>query len=102
MHDKLFANQSALAVDDLKGYAKALSLDPAKFNECLDSGKQAGKIRVDIAEGRRVGARGAPGFFLGMTQPNQSSFKAVKFINGAQPYAQFKEAIDGLLTPTAR
>ena len=101
MHDKLFSNQSALAVDNLKEYAKALSLDTEKFTTCLDSGKEAAGIRTDIAEGQKVGARGTPGFFLGLTQPNEPTFKAVKFINGAQPYAEFKGAIEGLLSTAA-
>ena len=39
-HDKLFANQGALEVDDLKKHAADLGLDTARFNECLDSGKK--------------------------------------------------------------
>src|SRR5690606_14570992 len=31
LHDKMFANQRALGVDDLKGYAKEAGMDAAKF-----------------------------------------------------------------------
>ena len=102
MHDKLFTNQNALATDNLITYARSVGLDEGKFKECLDGGRYASKIRADQAEGRKVGVSGTPGFFLGLTQPNQSTIKAVKFINGAQPYANFKDAIDTLLTVAAK
>jgi len=97
MRDKLFTNQTALAAEDLATYAKAVGLDGAKFKECLDSGKEAAKIRSDLSEGQRAGVTGTPGFFLGLTQPNETTIKAVKNIVGAQPFATFKEAIDTLL-----
>jgi len=97
MHGKLFANQTALAADNLVEYSKAVSLDVDKFKECLDSGKQTAKVRSDQAEGRKIGVSGTPGFFIGLTRPNESTIKAVKMISGAQPYAQFKDAIDNLL-----
>ena len=37
-HDVLFANQRALQIDRLKGYATDLELDAAAFASCLDSG----------------------------------------------------------------
>jgi len=97
MHDKLFTNQTKLTADDLASHAKEVGLDAAKFKECLGSGKQAAKIRDDQAEGRKAGVSGTPGFFMGLTQANQSTVKAVKFINGAQPYANFKDGIEDLL-----
>ena len=102
MHDKLFSNQTKLTAADLAAHAQEVSLDAAKFKECLDSGRQAGKIRTDLADGAKAGVRGTPGFFIGLTSPGGPTFKAVKFINGAQPYAQFKEAIDGLLTTASK
>ena len=97
MHEMLFENQTALAVDKLVEYAKTVGLDGGKFKECLDSGKQAEKVRGDQADGRKVGISGTPGFFVGLTQPNASTIKAVKMISGAKPFAQFKDAIDNLL-----
>ena len=99
MHDVLFENQKQLTRTDLDAHAQKVGLDAAKFKECLDSGRQVNRIRTDLADGSKAGARGTPGFFLGLTQPNEPTVKAVKFINGAQPYAQFKEAIDALLGP---
>lgn len=98
MHDRLFANSTALGLKDLSQHARALALDLPKFQECLDSGKQAGKIRSDLAEGQKAGVQGTPTFFLGLTEPNDTQITAVKIIRGAQPYAAFKQAIESLLS----
>jgi predicted DsbA family dithiol-disulfide isomerase len=97
MHDKLFENQRALEPSDLTGYAKGLSLDMGKFQECMDSGKYADKIKNDMVEGQKAGIRGTPGFLIGVTDPNGSTVKVVKIIRGAQPYNVFKETIDETL-----
>ncbi len=97
MHDRLFANQSALGRKDLTAQAEALGLDVGAFDKCVDSSKEAAKVREDAVEAARAGARGTPIFFLGLTVPDGSELKAVRVIRGAQPYAAFKEAIDGLL-----
>ena len=38
-HDVLFANQQALASEDLKKHADTLGLEPRAFSQCLDGGK---------------------------------------------------------------
>ncbi len=98
MHDRLFANQQALAPNNLPQHAQALGLDVPTFQQCLDGGKYAAEIRKDLAEGQKAGVTGTPGFFLGMTSPNDSKVKTLKVLKGAQPYASFKEAIDSLLS----
>jgi protein-disulfide isomerase len=97
MHDRLFGNQSALAPADLPGHARALGLDGEKFEKCLESSQTAESIRQDLADAQKAGVRGTPSFFLGLTVPGGEGVKAVQMIQGAQPYAAFKEAIDGLL-----
>jgi protein-disulfide isomerase len=97
MHDRLFANQSTLGRKDLSAHAQALGLDNSAFDSCLDSGKGAAKIRKDVADSERLGARGTPIFFLGVTDPGSSQLKAVRLIRGAHAYATFKEAIESLL-----
>ena len=97
MHDRLFANQNALAAAHLSSHAQAVGLDAAKFKTCLDSGKYTEKVRKDLAEAKKTGVNGTPTFFVGLTEPNGSEIKAVKKIVGAQSYAAFKDAIDGLL-----
>lgn len=97
MHDRLFANQNALAATQLPSHAQAVGLDAAKFKTCLDSGKYAAKLRKDLADAQQNGINGTPTFFIGLSDPKSSEIKAVRKIVGAQNYAAFKTAIDALL-----
>jgi len=99
MHDRLLRNQMAIDVKVLLLHAKMLGLDLPKFQQCLDSGKYTATVRESAVEGRRAGVPGTPGFFLGLTDPNEPVLKAVAYVDGAQPYTVFKEAIDRLLSP---
>ncbi len=97
MHDRLFANQREIARKDLSKHAEALGLDVAAFDQCLDGGKSAGRIRKDMAEAQRLQTTGTPTFFLGVTEANGSQIKGTKMA-GAQPYQAFKDAIERLLS----
>jgi protein-disulfide isomerase len=96
MHDRLFANQRELSRPDLTKHATALGLNTATFDQCLDSGKSAARIRKDIAEAEKLQANGTPTFFIGLTDAAGNQFKGTRLV-GALPYASFKEAIDRLL-----
>jgi protein-disulfide isomerase len=97
MHNRLFANQNALAAAQLPSHAQAVGLDAAKFKTCLDSGKYAAKVLKDLAEAQKAGVNGTPTFFVGLTDSKGSEIKVVRKIVGAQNYAAFKAAIDSLL-----
>lgn len=98
MHDMLFSNTTVLGLNDLKKYAQTLGLKSSKFSECLESGKYTSEIREDLAEGQNAGVGGTPTFFLGLTGPDSSSVRVTIRITGAQPYPNFKEAIESLLS----
>jgi len=98
MHARLYANQRALAPNNLPQHAQAIELDVPKFQQCLESGKYAAKIRQDLADGQQAGVTGTPGFFLGVTDPNDQKVKVSRVLKGAQPYTSFKAAIDDLLS----
>lgn len=83
MHDKLFANQSALTRPDLERYAKELGLDPAKFAKDMDDPKLNEEIESDKKLGNSLGASGTPTFFINGRQ-----------LVGAQPFEKFKEIIE--------
>lgn len=102
MNGRLFANQKAMSPKDLSDHAQALALDMPKFQQCLDSGKHAAKIRKDLADGQKAGVQGTPSFFVALTEPNDGMVKAVRIIRGAQPYTAFKEAIDSLLSAQSK
>jgi len=64
MHDKMYANQQAITVADVKKYASDLKLDTAKFNACLDNGAKAAQVSAEEQEGASIGIRGTPGFLV--------------------------------------
>ena len=94
MHDKLFSNQSALQIEDLKKYAGELGLNAGTFNSCLDSGKYTDKIKKDQTDGEGLGVRGTPASFIGTINGNAVNGSQ---ISGAVPFETFKATIDGLL-----
>lgn len=90
-HDKLFTsqqgeNQGAFALPNLKKFAVDLGLNAAQFNSCLDAQKYNAQVVADQVEANRNGFNSTPSTAVGSTP-----------IIGAQPYAQFKAAIDAEL-----
>ncbi len=83
MHDRLFANQQKLAVEDLKQHATELGLKADAFNQCLDSGKKEAEVKHDLDEGSSYGLTGTPAFFING-----------RLISGAQPLEAFTQIID--------
>jgi len=90
MHAKLFANQRALEPKALKGYAKDLKLDQARFDKCLDSGEKAPIVEEGRRAGSALGVTGTPAFFVNGI-----------LLSGAQPFDAFKEIIDAELQAAA-
>lgn len=97
MHDKLFENQTALTVDNLKQYAKDLGLNTSKFNQCLDSGQYAQKVQDDQTSGTQYGVNGTPAAFANGTLVSSWSSTYQEWQSGAQPYETFKKFIDDAL-----
>ena len=91
MHDQLFANSTALEMIDLVRHAAALSLDPLKFQECMDSGRYVNEIRKDISEGQKATVRGTPTFFIGVSEGEDTRIKVLKVIRGAKPYQNLRK-----------
>lgn len=86
MHDKIFENQQAITITDLKKYAKEIGLNTNEFDECLDSGEMASEVQKDFQEGQQAGVQGTPTFFIND-----------KPLVGAQPFEAFKQIIEGEL-----
>ena len=90
LHDRLFEHQGRLAVADLKAHARAVGVDGAAFDACLDSGRHAGRWRKDLVEAESYGSPGTPLFFING-----------RLVSGAQPFAVFAKVIDEELAGTA-
>jgi len=101
-HDRFFANQNALNPNDWLPHARALGLNVFKFDDCLKSGKFDDAIKKDIEEAQSLGIEGTPAFLIGLLAPNGRSVNVRKVILGAEPYDNFKQTLDGLLTSRAK
>jgi protein-disulfide isomerase len=86
MHDKIFANQKKLKIDNLKSYAQELNLDMNKFNEDLETHQFKKVVDGDVKIAKSLGVRGTPTFFING-----------KKLVGAKPFTEFKKAIDPLI-----
>jgi protein-disulfide isomerase len=85
-HDALFKHQDRLGTPDLAGYARELGLDMGRYERCLDDPATRARVQHDIADGRHYGVTGTPAFFING-----------RLVSGAQPFAQFKSALDAAL-----
>jgi protein-disulfide isomerase len=83
MHDSMFKDQSALAVDALKTKAAGLGLNAQAFNSCLDSGKESDAVKADMKAGQAAGVNGTPAMFVNG-----------RFISGVVPASQLSQVID--------
>ena len=63
-HDTLFNNQDKLSPDFLKQTAKDLGINVKKAEEDANSQAVADRIQADIAEAKKFGFTGTPGFLL--------------------------------------
>ncbi len=70
---------------------KQSGLNKDRLRSCYTGHKYDKESQADSNEGRQLGAKGAPGFFVGRVGEN-SSYTGV-FIRGAQPYAVIKSEI---------
>jgi protein-disulfide isomerase len=90
-YDKVFEEQAgenvgAYSKDNLKRFAGDLGLDRGQFDQCLDSGKYAEKVRQETTQGQKAGVRGTPTLFVNG-----------QLIEGGADYEILKSAIEAEL-----
>ena len=95
-HDALFANQhgenqGAFTRERIEAMAKMLGLDMDAFRKCMDEHKYQKQAMQDLQDGQAAGVKGTPSFII--IAPDGSQ----QFIEGAQPYERFREAIEEAL-----
>jgi protein-disulfide isomerase len=64
MHDKMFANQTALTENDLIKYAGEIKLDVDKFTNALKSGQYASIVKGDLADAQKLDLPGTPSVYI--------------------------------------
>lgn len=84
MHDGLFkmAETEGLSIEGMRKLAGDLKLNTGDFNVCLDGDETLGRVESDYNGGVAAGVSGTPGTFVNG-----------KIVEGAVPYASFKQAI---------
>jgi protein-disulfide isomerase len=86
-HDLIFEDQIAsrnqLSEERLVSLAGQIGLDPAAFQECLNSGRYVDRVRQESASVQALGVRGTPAFLING-----------QFVSGAQPYEVFQQVIE--------
>jgi protein-disulfide isomerase len=82
-HDLLFDKQDAIPGANYAEHAKALGLEVAPFQECVDSRKYKETVERNYADGVKAGVSGTPAFFING-----------RLLSGAQPLEAFKAVID--------
>jgi len=99
LHDKLFEDNLAgrMSLVQFKLDAADLGLNQGQFNQCLDSGKYAGKVADEKAEGDKAGVTGTPTSFInGFIYPGAYPFEDFTGSDG-RPEKGMKSIISGLL-----
>ena len=74
----LLRNQSALSVEKLKGYATEISLDRARFDKALDSGKFTEAVQRDLEDGAKLGINGTPTIFINGRRVSAKGYDELK------------------------
>jgi protein-disulfide isomerase len=87
MHDAMFANQRALEVPALKQTARAIGLNGAAFDTCLDSSKHAATVQSGSELGEKMGVNSTPTLYING-----------RAVLGAMPFENFKQIIDDELS----
>ncbi|MBI3047560.1 MAG: DsbA family protein [Acidobacteria bacterium] len=89
-HDKAFREQDRRGRDvvryrvaDVKRWAAEIGLEPAAFNECLDSERYKAEVQKDYKDGADIGMNGTPVFFING-----------RALVGAHPFSSFQQIIE--------
>ncbi len=83
MEKNMYENQQGLEAAQLPERAKAVGVDMAKWQKCMDAHKFKADVEKDQAAAEKVQATGTPAFFINGRK-----------LSGARPFEDFKKMID--------
>jgi protein-disulfide isomerase len=69
-HDRIYEGQGEWseardAGDQFRDYARTIGLDLRRYDECMESGRYAGRIQASLEEGTRAGVASTPTLLVG-------------------------------------
>jgi protein-disulfide isomerase len=94
LRDSLYADVAPPNEEVIEKAAASVSLDTQTFQTCLASSRYRAEVQQDASDAATLGISGTPTFVLARTA--QAKLEGVRIV-GAQPFAAFQSAIDGLL-----
>jgi protein-disulfide isomerase len=70
MHDQLFYGQSTWSAERnpygrFRDYARAVGLDLARYDECMESARYSARIEASVRDGEQLGVSSTPTFIIG-------------------------------------
>ena len=91
MRDRLVANPTKLAPQDLEQHAQELKLNLDTFKSCLDSGKYSDAVKKDVSIASSLRIDGTPAFVIGKSTPTGVEGTVVM---GALPLEAFEAKLN--------
>jgi protein-disulfide isomerase len=85
-YDTMFSGRYDSTGEGLSGAARAIELDPDRFEQCLAEAQYAREVALDLQEAEKFYILGTPTFFINGLR-----------IEGAQPAERFAVVIDSIL-----
>ena len=95
MHDQLFSNESVDALQQARSM-QAVNLDADLFAKCAAADGARTRVERAVAQGKALGVRSTPSFFLGIRR-SDGSVLVTDTLVGALSQQEFVSAIDSLI-----
>jgi len=86
------AFEQGVGADKFREYAREIGVDEKSYQDCMESGKYTQFVKDQMASGSAAGVRGTPGNIIINNETEET-----RLISGAQPFENFKSAIDALM-----
>lgn len=97
LHPRLFSRAGSHQPADLLARAQEAGLNTGAFSACVAADKYTAVIRQSSAFTISLGGDGTPFFLIGRMDPGSNQFRPMGRLSGAQPFAQFQQAIETAL-----
>ncbi len=92
MNDAIFEKMPDLELTQLSDVASEIGLDSAAFQQCVDSGKFANKVKSEQEEGTKAGVQATP---TGVIYDMKTG--KTKLVEGALPYESLKQELQSFI-----
>lgn len=92
IYNRTLSGGKGFPLSQLAALGREIGVDDKQLQECIDSGKQAGRVQEDLNEAIEIGVTGTPASILLHNETGEAVLKV-----GAQPFDAFKPDIEQML-----